>query len=203
MLRDGADFIAHSVRDKEIDAEFLSLMKKRNIPYCPTLTREISTFVYETKPAFFSDPFFLREADPDVVAQLQEPKRQEAMHKSQAAQGYKAALPTAQKNLKKAQDAGVTIVMGTDAGPSANRFEGYFEHLEMEMMAESGLTPNQVLRSATIDAARAMKVAGIGALTKGAWADLVVLDKDPLSDIRNTKTISAVYTAGNPVVSRP
>ena len=203
LLRDGADFIAHSVRDKEIDAEFLSLMKKRNIPYCPTLTREISTFVYETKPAFFSDPFFLREADPDVVAQLQEPKRQEAMHKSQAAQGYKAALPTAQKNLKKAQDAGVTIVMGTDAGPSANRFEGYFEHLEMEMMAESGLTPNQVLRSATIDAARAMKVAGIGALTKGAWADLVVLDKDPLSDIRNTKTISAVYTAGNPVVSRP
>lgn len=199
LLRDGADFIAHSVRDKEIDAEFLSLMKKRNIPYCPTLTREVSTFVYESKPAFFSDPFFLREADPDVVAQLQEPKRQQAMHKSQTAQGYKAALPIARKNLKKAQDAGLTIVMGTDAGPSANRFEGYFEHLEMEMMADSGLTPAQILRSATVDAARAMKVSGVGTLTKGAWADLVVLDKDPLSDIRNTKTISAVYTAGNPV----
>ena len=199
LLRDGADFIAHSVRDKEIDSEFLSLMKKRNVPYCPTLTREVSTFAYESKPAFFSDPFFLREADPEVVAQLQEPKRQEAMHKSQAAQGYKAALPTAKKNLKKAQDAGLTIVMGTDAGPSANRFEGYFEHLEMEMMAESGLTAAQILRSATVDAARAMKVAGVGTLTKGDWADIVVLDKDPLSDIRNTKTISAVFTAGNPV----
>ena len=199
LLRDGADVIAHSVRDKEIDAEFLSLMKKRNVPYCPTLTREISTFAYESKPAFFSDPFFLREADPAVVAQLQEPKRQEAMHNSKTAQGYKAALPTAEKNLKKAQDAGLTIVLGTDAGPSANRFEGYFEHLEMEMMAQSGLTPAQILRSATVNAARAMKVDGIGSLAKGNWADLVVLDKDPLADISNTKTISAVYTAGNPV----
>ncbi|HEV2666250.1 MAG TPA: amidohydrolase family protein, partial [Blastocatellia bacterium] len=54
LLRAGADFIAHSVRDKEIDDEFISLMKKREIPYCPTLTRELSTFVYESKPSFFS-----------------------------------------------------------------------------------------------------------------------------------------------------
>ncbi|MEO8130186.1 MAG: amidohydrolase family protein [Bryobacteraceae bacterium] len=199
LLRDGADVIAHSVRDKEIDAEFISLMKKRNIPYCPTLTREISTFAYESKPAFFSDPFFLREADRAVVAQLQEPKRQQAMHNSKTAQGYKAALPTAEKNLKKAQDAGIPIILGTDAGPMVSRFEGYFEHLEMQMMAESGLTPAQILRSATVNAASAMKVAGIGTLAKGNWADLVVLDKDPLADIRNTETISAVYTAGNPV----
>ena len=64
LLRAGADIIAHSVRDKEIDSEFISLMKARNVPYCPTLTRELSTFVYESKPAFFSDKFFLREADP-------------------------------------------------------------------------------------------------------------------------------------------
>src|SRR5215470_4098253 len=59
LLRSGADIIAHSVRDKDIDDEFISLMKKRSVPYCPTLTREISTFVYESKPSFFSDPFFL------------------------------------------------------------------------------------------------------------------------------------------------
>src|SRR5262245_56300032 len=68
LLRAGADFIAHSVRDKEIDDEFISLMKKRDIPYCPTLTREISTFIYESKPAFFSDPFFLLEADRELIA---------------------------------------------------------------------------------------------------------------------------------------
>ncbi len=199
LLRSGADMIAHSVRDKEIDDEFLALMKKRNIPYCPTLTREISTFIYESVPAFFSDPFFLREADRALVAQLQEPKRQQAMAKARAAQAYKAALPTAKRNLKKAADAGVTIVMGTDSGPNPERFEGYFEHLEMEMMAEAGLTPAQVLKSATDGAAKAMKMEAVGAVVKGSWADFVVLDRDPLADIRNTKSIASVWIAGNRV----
>lgn len=199
LLRAGADVIAHSVRDKEIDAEFIALMKKRNIPYCPTLTREISTFIYETTPAFFADPFFLREADRDVVAQLQEPQRQAALQKSATAQGYKAALPTAKRNLKKAADAGLLIALGTDAGPFANRFQGYFEHLEMEMMAEAGMTPAQILRSATTDAARTMKVSGIGALTKNAWADFVVLSQDPAKNIRHTRSIASVWIAGNKI----
>jgi imidazolonepropionase-like amidohydrolase len=199
LLRAGADFIAHSVRDKEIDDEFISLMKKRDIPYCPTLTRELSTFVYESTPSFFSDPFFLREADREVVAQLQEPQRQEAMRKSAPAQRYKAALTVALRNLKKAVDSGLLVAMGTDAGPFANRFQGYFEHLEMEMMAEAGLTPSQILRAATGDAARAMRVDGIGSITKSAWADFVVLERDPLKDIRNTRSIASVWIAGNQV----
>ncbi len=197
VLRAGADFIAHSVRDKDIDDEFIALMKQRNIPYCPTLTREISTFVYEATPPFFSDPFFLREADRAVMAQLQEPQRQEAMRKSLASQRYKEALVVAKHNLKRAIDAGLLVVMGTDAGPTANRFQGYFEHLEMELMAEAGLTTAQILRAATSDAARALRVDGIGALTKGAWADFVVLERDPLQDIRNTRSIASVWIAGN------
>jgi len=197
VLRAGADFIAHSVRDKEIDDEFISLMKKRDIPYCPTLTRELSAFVYESTPPFFSDPFFLREADHEVVAQLQEPQRQEAMRKSETAQRYKSALTVARRNLKRAVDAGLLVVMGTDAGAFANRFQGYFEHLEMEMMAEAGLTPAQILRTATVDAARAMRVEGIGSITKGAWADFVVLERDPLKDIRNTRSVASVWIAGN------
>jgi imidazolonepropionase-like amidohydrolase len=54
LLRAGADFIAHSVRDKELDAEFISLMKQRNIPYCPTLTRELSTFVVRSNASVSS-----------------------------------------------------------------------------------------------------------------------------------------------------
>jgi imidazolonepropionase-like amidohydrolase len=199
LLRAGADFIAHSVRDKEIDDEFISLMKKRDIPYCPTLTRELSAFVYESTPSFFSDPFFLREADREVVAQLREPQRQEAMGKSATAQRYKAALTVALRNLKRAVDAGLLVVMGTDAGAFANRFQGYFEHIEMEMMAEAGLTPAKILRSATGDAARAMRVEGIGVITKGAWADFVVLERDPLKDIRNTRSVASVWIAGNRV----
>lgn len=199
LVRAGADVIAHSVRDKEIDDELIALMKARTVGYCPTLTRDLSTFVYETTPSFFADPFFLREADRAVVAQLQEQPRQEAMAKSRTAQAYKAALAVARRNLKKAADAGVLIAMGTDAGPSPERFQGYFEHLEMEMMVESGLSPAQVLRASTLDAARAMKVDGIGSVAKGSWADFVVLDRDPLQDIRNTRSISAVWIAGNQV----
>ena len=162
LLRSGVDVIAHSVRDQEIDSEFISLMKARNIPYCPTLTREVSTFAYEGTPEFFKDPFFQREADPQVVAQLKEPARQDAMRQSRSAQMYKKALEVAKRNLKKASDAGVLVVMGTDSGAGANRFQGYFEHMEMHMMADAGLSPQQILRSATGDAARAMKLENAG-----------------------------------------
>jgi imidazolonepropionase-like amidohydrolase len=199
LLRSGADMLAHSVRDKEVDDEFIRLIRQRNIPYCPTLTRELSTFVYEDTPPFFKDPFFLHEAGPIVIAQLKEPARQQAMRDSKSAQGYKAALPTAERNLKKLADAGVTIVMGTDSGATAARFEGYFEHLEMQMMADAGLTPKQILMSATGAAARALKLSNAGTLEPGKWADFDVFDKNPLDDIRNTETLTAVYIAGNEV----
>jgi imidazolonepropionase-like amidohydrolase len=202
LLRAGVDMIAHSVRDTDIDDEFIQMMKARTVPYCPTLTRELATFVYESTPSFFADPLFLREADPALVAQLQEPARQVAMRQSKSAQAYKAALVVAKRNLKRAADAGVLIAMGTDSGAFPERFEGYFEHLEMEMMAEAGLTPAQVLRAATVDAARALRVDDIGRLAPGAWADFVVLDRDPLADIRHTRAISSVWIAGNQVPAR-
>jgi imidazolonepropionase-like amidohydrolase len=199
LLRSGVDMIAHSVRDRDIDAEFISLMKARNVPYCPTLTREISTFVYGSEPVFFNDPFFLREADGEVVRQLKEPARQEAMRQSRSAQQYRKALEVAKRNLAKAAQSGLLVVMGTDSGASANRFQGYFEHLEMEMMAESGMTPLQIIRSATADVARAMKVDNSGVIAKGALADLNVFEQDPSADIRNTKTLQSVWVAGNEV----
>jgi imidazolonepropionase-like amidohydrolase len=199
LLRAGVDMIAHSVRDREIDDEFIRLMKAGNVAYVPTLTRELATFVYESTPAFFADPFFLREADPALVSQLGEPARQAAMRQSKTAQAYKAALEVAKRNLKRAVDAGVLVAMGTDSGAFPERFEGYFEHLELEMMADAGLTPAQVLRSATVDAARALRLDDIGALAPGAWADFVVLDRNPLADIRNTRSIDSVWMAGNRV----
>ena len=203
LLRAGVDVIAHSVRDKEIDDEFISLMKSRGAAYIPTLTREVAAFVYESTPAFFDDPFLLREADPAVIARLKEPARQQTVRASVNAQKYKAALVVAERNLRKASDAGLLIAMGTDSGAQPERFQGYFEHLEMEMMVKAGMTPAQVLKSATGDAAKAMRlngiVGGIGAFTTGSWADFVVLDRDPRADIRNTRSISAVYVAGQAV----
>ena len=199
LLRAGVDVIAHSVRDREVDEEFLSLMKSRQAAYVPTLTRELSTFVYESTPAFFSDPFFLKEADAAVVTQLKEPARQATFRDSRAGQRYKAALEIAKRNLKRVSDAGLLIAMGTDAGPFPERFQGYFEHVEMAMMVEAGLTPAQVLRAATVDAARTMRIEGVGSIAPGAWADLLVLNQDPLRDIRHTRQIASVWIAGSTV----
>jgi imidazolonepropionase-like amidohydrolase len=72
--------------------------------------------------------------------------------------------------------------------------------MELELMAKAGLTPKQILQSATRDAARCHKAeADIGTLEAGRWADFVALDADPLADISNTKKISAVFIAGNNV----
>ena len=202
VLRAGADFIAHSVRDREVDDELVRLLKERDVCLSPTLMREVSTFVYESEPAFFSDPFFLREADPAVLAELRDAKRQAALRTSRSAQEYKKALEVASRNLKRLADAGVRIAMGTDTGPPA-RFQGYFEHMELELMAKAGLTPRQVLQSATRDAAQCMAATdGAGTLRPGAWADFVVLGRSPLEDVRNTRTIESVWIAGNRVPPR-
>lgn len=76
---------------------------------------------------------------------------------------------------------------------------GYFEHLEMEMMAEAGLTPIEIIRSATHDAAECLQLKDVGLLKAGYHADFVVLDKNPLEDITNTRSISAVWIAGREI----
>lgn len=198
LLRGGADFVAHSVRDVHIDQEFIDLIKARDVCYTPTLTREVSTFVYEHEVGFFSDPFFLNEVDQAIVETLREPARQQRMSQNAAAQQYKASLPIAMTNLKLLADAGANIAMGTDSGPVA-RFQGYFEHLEMWMMADAGLSPLQILQSATSVAAACLNLPDVGTLAAGKWADLLILDKNPLDDIRNTRTISEVWIGGKQI----
>ena len=74
MLEADADLIAHSIRDLPVDDEFIDAVSAKGVCYIPTLTREISTFVYESVPEFFSDPYFLKEADPAVLEALQTPR---------------------------------------------------------------------------------------------------------------------------------
>ena len=199
VLDAGADFIAHSIRDKDVDDAVIAMLKRREVCVCPTLMREVSTFVYESTPAWFSDPLFLKRADPQALEQLKEPARQEQMRNSKSAQRYKIALEQASRNLKKLSDAGVKIAMGTDTGPPA-RFQGYFELMELELMVKAGLTPRQVIVAATRDAARCQKLdRDLGTLEPNKWADFVVLDGDPLADITNTRKIADVYIAGNRV----
>ena len=199
LLRAGADYLAHSVRDAEVDDELIGLMKARNVCLCPTLMREVSTFVYESRPAFFDDPFFRTEADPKVIAALEDPSRMAGVAKNASAQRYKKALDVARTNVKRLHDAGIRLAAGTDTGPPA-RFQGYFEHLELEEMTRSGLTPAQVLISATSGAASCVGLSDrLGTLQPDRLADFIVLARNPLEDIKNTRSIESVWINGNRV----
>jgi imidazolonepropionase-like amidohydrolase len=110
----------------------------------------------------------------------------------------RAWLDIAKKNLKTLYDAGVRIGFGTDTGPP-RRIQGYFEQVELEMMAEAGLTPAQIIPIATRNAAEFLGAQDLGTLEKGKWADLLVLGKDPLSSIKNVRTIETVWIAGKKV----
>ena len=199
LLRAGVDLIAHSIRDAPVDKELTDLMKAHNVCLSPTLMREVSTFVYETRPAFFDDPFFRREVDPKILATLEEPARQAGVASSKSAQTYKKSLEVARRNVKALHDAGIRLASGTDTGPPA-RFQGYFEHLELEELVRSGLTPSAALVAATSDAAQCLGLADrVGTIQQGRYADLIVLSKSPLEDVKNTRTIESVWISGNRV----
>jgi imidazolonepropionase-like amidohydrolase len=198
LLELGTGMLAHSVRDTDVDAELVSMLRESGVCYVPTLVREVSTFVYGERPDFFDDPFFQAHAHPGELARASDPAFMERMRTSPAAAAYRVALGQAQRNLMVLHDAGVPIAFGTDAGPSA-RFPGYFEHLELELMVEAGLTPRDALRSATGMAAECLGLEDVGTLEPGNWADFVVLGADPLADIEATKTLERVFVGGNEV----
>ena len=161
------------------------------------MAREISVFIYATPQAFYDDPFFSRAVSPQVISTLKSPKYQKGVQADHDFALLPAFLKTAQKNLKRMFDAGVKIGFGTDSGPPA-RFPGYFEHWEMQLMVEAGLTPAQVIQIATKNSSEYLNVAkDFGTLEKGKWADLLVLGKNPLENIKNTRTIETVLIAGN------
>jgi len=197
LLHDGIDYLAHSVRDREVDQDFIGLMKAHGVFYCPTLTREVAVFAYSETPSFLSDPFLLKEADPAEMARMEDPKHQEAVRNDKGAAWYKEHFPIALHNLKALSDAGVDVVMGTDSGGGPGRFQGYFEHLELEYETKAGLTPMQALVTATSAPAKLLKISDrAGTLEKGKWADFVVLSANPLEDIRNTRKIDSVWIGG-------
>ena len=199
LVAAGVDYIAHSIRDRVVDDAFIAQARKAGVYYCPTLMRDVSTYIYESEPDFFADPLFLAEMGPGILDELRDPDRQSRIRTNLQAQENKDALRVALINLKKLADAGVPIVMGTDGGPPG-RFQGYFEHLEMEMMVErAGLSPMQVIVAATGGAASSLKLTEVGTLESGKWADFLVLAKDPLADIAYTRSFESVWIAGNEV----
>jgi imidazolonepropionase-like amidohydrolase len=200
LLDAGVDVIAHSVRDQDVDAPLIAEIKRRDVGYIPTLTRDLAIFVYESKPAFFSDPFFLRQGNfyHNQIMQLSDPAQQEKTRNNKEAQSIKQALQQANRNLKTLSDAGVSIGLGTDSGINLGQWQGFFEHMELEMMVKAGLTPMQALVIGTGGAAHVWRLEqNLGTIQAGKQADLLVLNANPLTDIRNTRQIDSIWIGGH------
>jgi imidazolonepropionase-like amidohydrolase len=198
MIEAGLNVLAHNVRDREVDAEFIALAKKRNVSLIPTLTRDEGLIAYANPQGWINEPFFTKSVPPERMDVLRTQVRTHQQNDPQSPL-IRAGFEMNKTNLKKMADAGVRIAFGTDSGGAPDRFfvQGYYEHREMELMVESGLTPMQVILAFSRNSAEALAIdKDYGTLARGKVADLLVLGKNPLDNIRNMRTIEAIYLGG-------
>ncbi len=181
VLRAGVDALAHGVRDKDIDDEYLAIVKQHpNLVLGPNMPeRGVPT-----------DLAWLRESIPAADWQ-----------KLQAANTNKADAhefwSIQARNLAKMSAAGVKIVVGTDGNTP------YAPHIEMEDMVAAGMTPMQVITAATRNGAQFLRLNDVGTIEANKSADFLVLDANPLDTITNTRKIASVYLRGAQVDRAP
>ena len=198
IVDEGVNVLAHNVRDQALPDDFVATLKQRNVSVISTLAREEAMFVFGDAPAFTDNPFFQKGLTPERLALLRTSKRDEQA-KDPARPRYTRMFETDKANLKKLADAGVRIGFGTDSGGAPDRYfiQGFFEHRQMELMRDAGLTPMQIIQSFSKNNAELLGIdQDFGTLAASKAADLLVLTRNPLDDITNMRSIEAVYLGG-------
>lgn len=204
-LKAGAKVLVHSVDDAPVDDEFIALMKKNNAIYIPTLVvlegyyEAYSQDIRFSRQDFFiGDPYFggslfdLSGMDSNKI-----PARAAQMMANPGKPDWiKESEKYSAQNLKKLQDAGITIAMGTDAG-NIGTLHASSIYREFEMMTDAGLTSLEILKSATHNGALLMgEEDNLGKIESGYLADLLIINENPLDDIQNLGKIHAVVKDG-------
>jgi imidazolonepropionase-like amidohydrolase len=173
-LRAGLDAFAHGVRDKDLDDDFMALVKQRpNLVLGPNMPdRGVAASIDWLKAILPAAEF--------ETLQKNNTNRPDA----QAFWGIQA------RNLAKMSAAGVSIVLGSDGNTP------YAPHVEMADMVAAGMTPMQVIVASTRNGAQFLKMNDVGTIEANKSADFIVLDANPLDDITNTRKIASVYLRG-------
>ena len=195
----GLDGLAHSVRDKEVDEEFLRLAKENGVTQLTTLAGHHGRFTYADGPTFLDDPGLAVLFPASVLETVGSKEYQQEAAKRPGMATSRKEYANAAKNAATVAAAGIPIAVGTDSG-SPGHFPGLWEHREMELMVDAGLTPMQAIQAATINGAKFLGVDDrYGTLEPGKVADMIVLDADPLDDITNSRKIDSVWMNGKQV----
>ena len=174
LWKAGIDAFAHGVRDRDIDDEFLAMVK--------------------TRPAFVLVPNLPDRGVKTDLSWLRDSLQPGEWQKLEAANTDR---PDAQmqfgiqaRNLAKRSAAGVRIAVGSDGNTP------WAPHAEMADMVAAGMTPMQVIVAATRNGAEFLRINDAGTIAAGKSADFIVLDANPLDDITNTRRIASVYLRG-------
>jgi imidazolonepropionase-like amidohydrolase len=192
LARAGVNAFAHLVRDREADDELVTLMRDNGVVIIPNMAiSQNGTFA--APPDWLDDPLFR------AVVPAEDAERIRASFASRTPQGVERAAATfrgMERSVARMKAAGVKFAFGTDAGAVRDHVHAFTDHRELEIMVRAGLTPTEAIAAATSGSAELVGVSEMGALTPGNSADFIVLDANPLEDIRNTRRIARVYLRG-------
>ncbi len=199
-MADGATALAHGVLEPLEGAEILGPMKSRPVDYVPTM--DLFEFLADPRAfvdAVLADPVTTAPGGlpPDTIARLRSPEY-DAIYRERYpnSANVKRCLPALYDNLRRLHAAGVPVALGTDMWA----FPGLAVSVEMGLYVKAGLTPLEALRAGTYRSARSLGIdADHGTLESGKRADFLVLDADPLADVKNVRRIGAVYKRGERV----
>lgn len=198
-LRAGARVLVHSVEDRPVDEEFLRLARDAGAFYTPTLVVHRGYADLRDR-RFRAEDHRLACVDPETRRKVRLtdslPGRPTAEERRRAREVYEERRRRMDQNLMAVHEAGVPVTVGTDAGNPLT-LHGPSIHLEMEAMQDAGLSPREVLVAATRNGARAMgRGEEVGTVEEGKVADLLVLDRNPLEDVRHFRSVSLVIRRG-------
>lgn len=160
----------------------INFIKEHHVVIDPTLGvfemgfRNVNDDITQMEPAFYTLPLPLQ-------ALLKNTGQD-----STGAKKFKPIYESMVRIVKVLHDAGVTIVAGTDQG-----FPGFSVPRELELYVQAGLTPADAIQTATIIPAKVMKMDGYtGSINEGKKADIIIVDGDPLKNIRDIRNVTTV-----------